>query len=86
METKIIKSSYPEKTIFVPSKTVNANAKTSCLVADLKSNIGIAEMSLDQVCKILDKQLANDYALFTNALHPRLGSCSTSLLGGGHYD
>ena len=63
METKIIKSSYLKKTVFVPSKTVNA--KTSCLEADLKSNIGIAEMSLDQVFKILDKQLANDYALFT---------------------
>jgi hypothetical protein len=84
METKIIKSSYLEKTVFVPSKTVNA--KTSCLEADLKSNIGIAEMSLDQVFKILDEQLANDYALFTKALHPRFGSCSTSLLGGGHYD
>jgi hypothetical protein len=36
---------------------------------DLKSNIGIAEMSLDQVVKILDKQLANDYLLFTKALH-----------------
>ncbi|MGC2483029.1 MAG: hypothetical protein WA398_04655 [Nitrososphaeraceae archaeon] len=53
---------------------------------DLQSNIGIAEMSLVQVVKILDKQLANDYVLFTKALHPRLGSCSTSLLGGGHYD
>ena len=40
----------------------------------------------DQVVKILDKQLANDYVLFTEALHSRLGSCSTSLLGGGHYD
>jgi hypothetical protein len=36
---------------------------------DLKSNIGIAEMSLDQVVKILDKQLANDYYfLFTKPL------------------
>lgn len=82
METKLIKLSHLEKK--VPSKTVNA--KTSYLEADLKSNIGIAEMSLDQVVKILDKQLANDYALFTKALHPRLGSCSTSLQGGGHYD
>jgi hypothetical protein len=30
---------------------------------DLKSNIGIAEMSLDQIIKILGKQLANDYYL-----------------------
>ena len=54
---------------------------------DLKSNYGIAEMSLDQVVKILDKQLANDYyLLFTKALHSRLRSCSTSLLGADHYD
>jgi hypothetical protein len=82
METKIIKSSHLEKKDFVPSKAVNENF----MKTDLKSNIGIAEMSLDQVVKILDKQLANDYALFTKVLHPRLGSCSTSLLGGGHYD
>lgn len=82
METKIIKSSHLEKKDFVPSKAVNENI----MKTDLKSNIGIAEMSLDQVVKILDKQLANDYALFTKALHPRLGSCSTSLLGGDHYD
>jgi hypothetical protein len=79
METKIIKSSHLEKKDFVPSKAVNANI----MKTDLKSNIGIAEMSLVQVVKILDKQLANDYALFTKALYPRLGSCSTSLLGGG---
>lgn len=82
METKIIKSSHLEKKDFVPSKAVNENF----MKPDLKSNICVAEMSLDQVVKILDKQLANDYALFTKALHPRLGSCSTSLLGGGHYD
>jgi hypothetical protein len=36
---------------------------------DLKSNIGIAEMSLDLV-KILDKRLPNDdYLLFPKALH-----------------
>ncbi len=36
---------------------------------------------------VQDKQLANDYFLFTKALHSRLDSCSTStLLGGGHYD
>ena len=44
---------------------------------DLKSNICIAEMTLDQ-----DKQLANDYVLLTKALHSRLGSCSTSTLLG----
>jgi hypothetical protein len=82
METKIIKSSQLEKKDFVPLKAVNENF----MKTDLKSNIGIAEMSLDQVVKILDKQLANDYALFTRALHPKLGSRSTSLLGGGHYD
>jgi hypothetical protein len=53
---------------------------------DLKSNVGIAKMSLDQVVKILDKQLADDYLLFTKALHPRLRSCCTSLLGADHYD
>jgi hypothetical protein len=54
---------------------------------DLKSKIGIAKMSLDQVVKILDKQLANDYyLLFTKALHPRLRGCCTSLLGANHYD
>jgi hypothetical protein len=48
---------------------------------DLKSNIGIAEMSLDQVIKILDKQLTNDYyLLFTKHLHSKLRSCCTSLL------
>jgi hypothetical protein len=52
---------------------------------DLKSHIGIA-MSLDQVVKILDKQLANDYVLFTKTLNSRLGSCCNSLLGGDHYD
>ena len=82
METKIIKSSHLEKKDIVPSKAVNENF----MKPDPKSNICVAEMSLDQVVKILDKQLANDYALFTKALHPRLGSCSTSLLGGGHYD
>ncbi|MGE5662629.1 MAG: hypothetical protein ACM3X1_10335 [Ignavibacteriales bacterium] len=78
METKIIKSSHLEKKDFA----VNENI----MKTDLKSNISIEEMSLDQVVKILDKQLANDYALFTKTLHPRLGSCSTSLLGGDHYD
>ena len=53
---------------------------------DLKSNIRIAEMSLDQVVKILDKQLAKDYLLFTKALHSRLRSCSSSLLGADLYD
>jgi hypothetical protein len=53
---------------------------------DLKSKIGIAEMSLDQVVKILDKQLINDYyLLFTKALHSRLCSC-TLLLGADRYD
>jgi hypothetical protein len=53
---------------------------------DLKSNIGNAEMSL-RLVKILDKRLANDdYLLFTKALHSRLPSCSTSLLGADHYD
>jgi hypothetical protein len=41
---------------------------------DLQSNIGIAEMSLVQVVKILDKQLANDYVLFTQTL--TLGSAA----------
>ena len=55
--------------------------------ADLKTNIGIAEMSLDQVIKILDKQLANDYyLLFTKHLHSKLRSCSNSLLGSDRYD
>jgi hypothetical protein len=36
----------------------------SIMKTDLKSNIGIADMSLDQVAKILDKQLANEYLLF----------------------
>jgi hypothetical protein len=40
---------------------------------DLKSHIGIT-MSLDQVVKILDKQLANDYVLFTKTL--TLGSAA----------
>ena len=53
---------------------------------DLNSNIGIAEMSLDQIVKILDKQLLNDYyLLFTKALHSRVRGCSTLLLG-DHYD
>jgi len=55
---------------------------------DLKYNICIAEVSLDhhnQAVKILDKQLANDYLLFTKTLHSRLRSCST-LLGADHYD
>jgi hypothetical protein len=33
---------------------------------DLKSNIGIAKMSLDQVVKILGKTPANYYLLFIN--------------------
>ncbi|MFL6472943.1 MAG: hypothetical protein ACJ71H_19085 [Nitrososphaeraceae archaeon] len=54
---------------------------------DLKSNIDFAEMSLDQVIKILGKQLTNDYyLLFIKALHSRLSSCSTSLLGSDRYD
>ena len=85
METKIIKSSHLEKKDFVPLKTVNAESE-NIMKTDLQSNIGIAEMSLVQVVKILDKQLANDYVLFTKGLHSRLSSCSTSLLGGGHYD
>ncbi|HEY6668641.1 MAG TPA: hypothetical protein VI033_05750 [Candidatus Nitrosopolaris sp.] len=49
---------------------------------DLKSKIGIAEMSLHQVVRVLNKQLVNDYyLLFTKALHSRLRSSSTSLLG-----
>ena len=79
METKIIKSSHLEKKDFVPSKAVNENF----MKTDLRSNIGIAEMSLDQVVKILDKQLANDYALFTRALHSKLGNRSASLLKEG---
>jgi hypothetical protein len=85
METKIIKSSHLEKKDFVPLKTVNAETE-NIMKTDLQSNIGIAEMSLVQEVKILDKQLADDYVLFTEALHPRLGSYSTSLLGGGHND
>ena len=54
---------------------------------DLKSNIGLAEMSLDQVIKILSKQLTNDYyLLFTKHIHSKLRSCYTSLLGADHYD
>jgi hypothetical protein len=45
---------------------------------DLKSNVGIAEIRLDQVVKVLDKQLANDYLLFTNAFYSNLRSCCTS--------
>ena len=33
---------------------------------DLKSNIGIAKVSLDQVVKILGNRLANYYVLFIN--------------------
>ena len=51
---------------------------------DLKSHIGIA-MSLDQVVKLLDKQLANDYVL-CKTLNSRFGSCCNSLLGGDNYD
>ena len=65
-------------------------ASIECAAAhgtDLKSNIGIVEMSLDQVIKILDKQLANDYyLLFTKHLHSKLRSCSNSLLGSDRYD
>lgn len=53
---------------------------------DLKINIRIAEMSLDQVVKILDKQLANYYLLFTKVLRSRLHSCCTSPLVGDNYD
>ena len=35
----------------------------SIMKTDLKSCIGIAEMFIYQVVKILDKQLANDYLL-----------------------
>jgi hypothetical protein len=35
----------------------------SIMKTDLKSSIGIAEMCLYQVVKILAKQLANDYLL-----------------------
>jgi hypothetical protein len=85
METKIVKSSHLEKKDFVPLKTVNAESE-NIMKTDLRSNIGIAEMSLVQVVKILDKQLANDYVLFTKALHPMLRSYTTPLLGGGYYD
>ena len=53
---------------------------------DLKSKIGVAEMSLDQVVKILDKQLGNDNLLFTQSLDPMLNRFCTSLLGAHHYD
>jgi hypothetical protein len=53
---------------------------------DLKSKRGIAEMSLDQVVKSLDKQLANEYHLFTKGLHSRPSSCCTSLLGADYYE
>jgi hypothetical protein len=54
---------------------------------ELKSNLGIAEIRLDQVVKILDEQLANDYyLLFTKALHSGPHTCSTSLLGADLYD
>ena len=44
----------------------------------LKSNMDIAEMSLNQVVKILDKQLDNDYyVLFTKA--STLGSAAAVL-------
>ena len=85
METKIIKSSHLEKKDFVPLKTVNAESE-NIMKTDLQSNIGTAEMSLVQVLKILDKQLANDCLLFIKGLHSRLSSCCTSLLGRGHYD
>ena len=85
METKIIKPSHLEKKDFVPLKSVNVESE-NIMKTDLQSTIGIADVSLVQVVKIPDKQLANDYVLFTKALHLRLGSCSTSLLGGGHYD
>jgi hypothetical protein len=48
------------------------------VVKTLKFIIGIAEMSLDQVVKILDMQLANDYyLLFTKALQSRISSYCT---------
>jgi hypothetical protein len=54
---------------------------------DLKSKIGIAEMSLHQVVRVLNNQLVNDYyLLFTKAVHSRLSSYCTSLLGSDHYD
>jgi hypothetical protein len=85
METKIIKSSHLEKKDFVPLKTVNAESE-NIMKTELQSNIGIAEMSLVLVVKILDKQLANDYLLFIKGLYSRLSSCCTSLLGRGYYD
>jgi hypothetical protein len=30
----------------------------------IETNIGIAEMSLDQVVKILDRQIANEYPIY----------------------
>jgi hypothetical protein len=64
-----------------------ASIERAAYGTDLKSNIRITEMSLDQVIKILGKQLTNDYyLLFTKALHSRLRRCCTSLLGADHYD
>jgi hypothetical protein len=53
---------------------------------DLKSNVGIAEIRLDQVVTVLGKQLANNYYfLFTKA--PTLDSIAVVLLlGTVHYD
>jgi len=46
---------------------------------DLTSNVGIAEIRLDQVVTVLDKQLANDYYfLFSNVLQFRLCIYCTS--------
>ena len=56
MENKIIKSSHLEKKDFVPLKTVNAESE-NIMKTDLRSNIGIAEMSLEQVVKILGKPI-----------------------------
>jgi hypothetical protein len=53
---------------------------------DLKFKIDIAKMSPGQVVKILDKQIANDYLLFTKGLHSGLSSCCISLLEADHYD
>lgn len=54
---------------FPPDQGQSLGNFVDVMKTDLKSNIGIAEMSLDQAVKILDKQLANDYLLFTKALH-----------------
>ena len=52
---------------------------------DLKSNIGIAKMGLDQVVKVLDKQLANDY-LCSPMPSTLISAAVVLLLGAYHSD